>query len=594
MRKILGFILFLHALCLPAQQVVLKPVNDSLATYSTQEAKIVNGIYKQLSGMKRVRFLGEDKPDNPGATHTLVVRPTYTGGEWVFGALKFTDSTKTVNVPFSLELSASAQISCYDLETGRVLGVKTVKKNYSGSQNYSISYPEAGYTPGQRPKNYAEFEQKVKDLVRKKYATDLKFNFGDKEDYAINDVIGQTDDVLYSFFPYRLDLLAVTEGNEKKAKAVRISGGSSYDLRKGTRLCVFKVEEMNANGRKFERLLPLGRLKFEEDDAQGGIAKVQKGEKDIAEALSAGTKLYCNPGYSPRPIKVEEPGIRVAIAAFEAPGYSQAQRENMFRRLEGELYELSNMTLVDRQSRGYTEAEKEFQKSADMIDKTSIDQYKMQGADLILAVKVGPMDTKMQSDNSGGAGNTRHSVRAFFSATLKLIDVETAEVLQEKTQPSAFVRPISDPARYAAEETRARQQACSEAQFFLSAFMKEVFPPVITIAEITEAGKDKAEEVLLIGDVSDEPYKRYKVYKQRVIEVDGKKLIRLEELGEVASRVSEGEGIMPAKVKDGGKEIFAAFNAGAPLMCSDKPGFFERSLGKSVNLASKFYPNLKD
>jgi len=594
MRYLLTPLFALTLFSLSAQQLVLKPVIDSLAGFNAQQELIQKAIFKELAGMKRIRFLAEEKPDNPAANHLLDIRPAFSVDRWEFAKPRMVDSIQQIQIDFTGQLNAGASFACYNLESGKTVGVKSLNKVESWTKTFTLTYKEAGYAAGQRPSDYRAFERKLYSLVRTNYDRELRETRADKEKWMANRLADEAGAVMYEFFPFRLDLVEISKGKEKKAKEVIVSGGSSFDLRKGNRLAVYKTQEIEAKGRKFERLVPVGRLKFLEDHEKGGIADVLKGEKAISEEMTAGAKLYCNPGFLPVPISKERGGVRVAVSSFEAGAYTAKQRGSMFQRLQEDLFAQKNFSLVERQQRGLIEAEREFQKSADMIDKTVIDQYKSQGADLILAVRLGASEPKLVEDTDEQTGLTKTSIFVSIPVALKLVDVETGAVLNEVTYYSNLSRPISDRGRFDTEQARARDQACTNIRFSLKTFFGTVFPPTITISEIPDVDRDKADEVLLVGDVTEDVWRRYKVYRQRVIDVDGSPVVRLEEIGEVATRESEGEGLMSAKVKDGGKAILQFFNAGETLICADKPSVFEQTLNKTFKLASKINPALKD
>lgn len=579
--------LLLSACALSAQIVVLKPVSDSLRLLSPESQIVKRSCFDDLAKSKRLRFLAQPKPDDPAATHLLDFAPTCTVDK-KFGVPSYVDSTKTINILASYSASTVATLTCYDIETGSVRGVQNIRKAKTWQRSYALTYGEAGYVKG-KTKADRDFLRKLEDLVKKN--NDLEFNYKLTFDQAVSETRSAVREALNGFFPFRLELLEVTEAKGDKAKNVLISGGSNYDLSKRERLAVYKVATVEANGKQYERLIPVGRLKFEEDDPKGGKAEVLRGEKALLQEFNAKTKLYCNPGFTALPLRDNRQTLKVAIGSFQVEGYTPAQRDALFKRVEIELYGTKNFSLVDRQRRGLLEAEKQFQKSDDMVGKSTVDQYKSMGADLLVALKVGtPEFTHVENYNSETGATTRVPI-VQAPVQLRLLAVETGEILGNENATAQIAFPTGTTVTAA----RAYDVAANGMYLGVSGMLQRVFPPVVSVVEILdEDRKGGADEVLLSGDVEYAPFNKYKVMRERTIQVDGRDLIRLEEVGEVSIREMEGEGLFSAKVKEGSKAIAEAFKAGHRLICTDKPGMFEKMSSSALKLGSKLNPALKD
>ena len=215
------------------------------------------------------------------------------------------------------------------------------------------------------------------------------------------------------------------------------------------------------------------------------------------------------------------------------------------------------------------------QKGENMMDKVTIDQYKMAGADVLVAAEVSEMLKK--GDNA---------IKGYY--IIKLYDVETGNLMATK--------------KYNVERNNVTISKMETAKVNIFKYlnlsakplMDELMPPLVQIIDIDKEKKGKAKTVIIAGDIPDSAYGNYIVYLEKKYVVDGEAIARLVEVGEVSLRQSEGEGVYLGKVKSGGKEIFTHMGKNEQLVCRKKDGFLNRTETFGKNLSRKLGGNIKD
>jgi curli biogenesis system outer membrane secretion channel CsgG len=162
-----------------------------------------------------------------------------------------------------------------------------------------------------------------------------------------------------------------------------------------------------------------------------------------------------------------------------------------------------------------------------------------------------------------------------ISFNLKLIDVTTGEILNSKvinaknlvsknaSSGGGIISAILNSQREGAEnQTSAYNDALKSIPSHVQNFVKESFPNVLEIAEISE--KDRygyAKSILLLGEFVDYIFEGQKLYVKLKIEMDvgGKKITRNKTIGELKVIQIEEDGFVNVKVKSGEKEITEAY-----------------------------------
>lgn len=580
----------------PAAQFVLRLVESSDKNTDPTSSRLLQTALEALHKTNRVDILPATSTTG-AATHLLEASANFGVSNNAFDISGFNDSLKTMSFSYQYKVDGRVNLLVTEVESGRVVGSTICNSSGSNSATYKLGYDKVGWAKGMK-----RDDPKLRAAVLDRARPQLSSNFPGLFKGAINNMVGamagsagKAGDRL---FRYRLDVLEATEIDKDEAEKVQISGGKNFDLKKGDRLVCYILRELKSGEKSFEHFEVLGKLKFESDNDKGAICDVSKGKEEILAALQAKKKVYCTIGDAPYTVQTKsEQAPQLAIGSFIVPkGATDQNRENLYRRLRVDLLSVKNVQLLERQKLAALEAEKNIQKQEEFMDKAAIDQYKSVGADLLMEVKF--QDPKVSVEREF-ATNVATTASVNFTFTFRLIRVETGEVLEEKT--GRFTQ------NYAGDMGGGKhplvveynQKPNQPTTFFLNHalnlvnfgaddFMKQALPPRIIVAEITDTKKDRADEVLVVGDFNMENRDKYHVMRKRIVEVDGQQLPRFEQIGLISLRDDEGEGVANAKVKDGGKEIMAAMKAGDLLFCVDKPNWLERLSSWGNNQAEKY------
>jgi len=216
--------------------------------------------------------------------------------------------------------------------------------------------------------------------------------------------------------------------------------------------------------------------------------------------------------------------------------------------------------IVDRAKMGAVKAEKELQKTEDFIDGTVVAQSSNLGAEFLVSGHVSSATTERMTTSEGAV-----SYKAKLAITLKVIDVETSQVLHSEN-----IKPKSGSmigGLYGVGPTTpeiAIEKALKDIEKDVDEFVAVNFPLTISIAEVSST----SEILIAVGSQFGAKKKdKFKVVEQSVMEVNGKQLVRKKEIGQIIISSVEDENFSKCKVKSGGDVILAKFNSGAKVQC---------------------------
>lgn len=542
--------------------------------------RIAQTVLKEIDNSKRIDVLPATSTDG-AATHLGEAVVSYNVGKSDLTLKSFSDSLSKITFSFAYDVSGGLNLMLTEVETGRIANYQSILSTGKSGSSFELTYKELAWD-----KTKDKADEKLKAALVQKARGILSDKFSNIYNDALNNLIGnlrpQTRLSLNNLFPYRLKVLQATEVDKDEAEKVQIEGGKTYDLIKGDRMVVYTVREVKSNGRSYERFEVLGRLKYELDNEKGGICDVSKGKEEILAALQAGQTVWCRIGGTPYTLRTATEDVRIAVGSFITPkNTSPKVRELLYRRVRAQILSRKGFAPLEREKIAALQSEKDLQKREEFMDQAAVEQFKSVGADLILEVKIQEPLIEYAREFMT---NKVQSVSAVIGYTLRLLDVATGEVLNERagrtTKNFSGFNGVPDPliVRYAQnpESVSFYQESLAATYFDIALILNETFPPRILVSEVTDVKKDRAEDVLLIGDFNIKSHDKYYVMRKRKVMVDGQELTRFEQIGLLALRDSEGEGIVNAKVKDGGKEILAAMKAGEELFCLDKPNLLDK------------------
>jgi len=220
--------------------------------------------------------------------------------------------------------------------------------------------------------------------------------------------------------------------------------------------------------------------------------------------------------------------------------------------------------IVDRSKMDALKKEKELQKTEDFIDGSVVKQGANIGANFLISGNV--LEAKAEAI-VGTKGETL-GYKAKLIISLKVIDVSTGQVVSSETiEPKANTGLFGG---FTAPSTPegAISKAIKEISGKIDEFVAKNFPVTFAIAEIQLKDKNGgASKVLISGGAA---FGLKKGQKLKVVEisemtVNGKKLVRKKELGELKITKVEDDNFSTCDVSSGGTEITKEFDAKAKI-----------------------------
>ncbi|MDG1037028.1 MAG: CsgG/HfaB family protein [Crocinitomicaceae bacterium] len=219
--------------------------------------------------------------------------------------------------------------------------------------------------------------------------------------------------------------------------------------------------------------------------------------------------------------------------------------------------------IVDRSKMDALRGEKDLQATEDFIDGTVVAQSKNLGAAFLVSglVTQGKAE-RMTSTNENGT--TTVTYKAKLAIQLKVIDVETGEIVSSETlEPksgSAFGGMMGIGA---GTPEKAISKALKDIEKDIDEFISKNFPLAASIVEC-----DGKTLLMSVGSSNGvEKKDAFKVVEISSIEVDGKKLTRKKIIGEISVKSVDDENFSTCTIKKGGGQIVAKMESGAKLKC---------------------------
>ena len=227
-------------------------------------------------------------------------------------------------------------------------------------------------------------------------------------------------------------------------------------------------------------------------------------------------------------------------------------------------------TLVEREKMALIKGEKKTQQSDEFIDGSTVEQSKSMGASYIVTGNIQEASfEEKQSELSGLGGFAIPSRKAKISFNIKVIDVSTGQVIKSETiQPKggSLLGQLSGTAPKSAQG--AISKAIQDIESKVDEFVSINFPVSFDIAEINEVdGGGNAKKVLITGGSAFGLKKGDKLIVVEVVEmeVNGKKMNRKKNIGELKIEKIEDENFSICSVKNGGLDINSKFVAKGKL-----------------------------
>ena len=232
------------------------------------------------------------------------------------------------------------------------------------------------------------------------------------------------------------------------------------------------------------------------------------------------------------------------------------------------LVKSNRFIIVDRSKMQALNQERNLQKTEDFIDGKALEQGKSLGAEYLVSGNV----------NSYSNDGTQ----AKFTFTLSVMEVATSKMLNSEQIESkggsigggmlmglaASAASGGEPVSNAGNPEAVFKKALNDVAKDIDRFIAKNFPLMLSIAETQTKDKNGAPLTLLISGGSATGVKKgdkFRVVEMAELEVDGKKMTRKKEVGQIQVVKVEDENFSSCKVLAGGTDIGLKGQAGAKL-----------------------------
>jgi curli biogenesis system outer membrane secretion channel CsgG len=280
-------------------------------------------------------------------------------------------------------------------------------------------------------------------------------------------------------------------------------------------------------------------------------------------------------------------GINTFVNAQEKIGVGVMPFSNLGNASQGDVIAIQEavtnafvktkrFNIVDRSKMEALKKEKDLQKSEDFIDGTVIEQGHSLGASYLISGKVSSVTKSSGYKNRTKLDGTTESVlvnEAQINFSCQVIDVATGQVINSETFSNSGGGQGFFGGSSAGSVDAAFTQSLSSLTSDIDKWVNKNFPATFPIVEIQEKdSKGNAIKVMIAGGSAFNLQKgdRLKVVEVSTIEVNGKKLERKKEIGELKISKVEDENFSTCSVKSGGIDINARFEAKAKLLVITK------------------------
>ncbi len=224
--------------------------------------------------------------------------------------------------------------------------------------------------------------------------------------------------------------------------------------------------------------------------------------------------------------------------------------------------------IVDRSKMDALKSEKELQKGEDFMDGSVVEQGKSLGAKFLISGHVvSAQAQEMRADD--GKGNVEITYKAKLVISLKVIDIETGQVVNSETiEPKAGSSLMGMIGMGASSPQVAIEKAMKSIQEKIDAFVSNNFPVVFSVVEIQEKDSKGAATTILISGGS--AFGLKKGTKLKLVEIVEVKVgnttkQRKKEIGEVKITKVEDEEFSICEVRSGGADLSPKFDAKANI-----------------------------
>lgn len=249
---------------------------------------------------------------------------------------------------------------------------------------------------------------------------------------------------------------------------------------------------------------------------------------------------------------------------------SSQDANSIYETVTNAFVKTKRFNIVDRSKMESLKKERELQKTEDFMEsKNLVEQGGLLSVNFFISGHViSASPEQMRADDGTITYKTKLSI------SLKVIDVATGQVISTETiepKSGSSLMGVLGVGTTSAQSSMAK--AIKGIEDKVDEFVKKNFPQMFSIAEIQEKdGKGNATKILIAGGSEFGLKKGDKLKVVEIIEMDvnGKKISRKKEVGELKITKVEDENFSICSVSSGGIDINAKFEAKANLQIITK------------------------
>jgi hypothetical protein len=270
----------------------------------------------------------------------------------------------------------------------------------------------------------------------------------------------------------------------------------------------------------------------------------------------------------------EKTGVGIMSFTYVQGAASSQDVYSIQETVTNSFVKTKRFNIVDRSKMDALKKEKDLQKSEDFIDGTVISQGISLGASFLISGHVISAQAERMETAPSSTGQVTVSYKAKLAISLKVIDVATGQVVTSETiEPKGGSTLGGMMGTAPSTPEAAISKAIKDIESKIDEFVSKNFPATFPIVEIQEKdGKGNATKILIAGGSAFNLKKgdKLKVVEVSIIEVNGKKLERKKDLGELKITKVEDENFSTCSVSSGGIDINSKFEAKAKLLVITK------------------------
>jgi hypothetical protein len=287
----------------------------------------------------------------------------------------------------------------------------------------------------------------------------------------------------------------------------------------------------------------------------------------ITSAFLIGLNLFVN--------AQEKTGVGIMPFSYVQGAASSQDVNSIQETVTNAFVKTKRFNIVDRSKMDLLKKEKDLQKSEDFIDGSVIQQGVSLGANFLISGHViSAQAERMETTPDANTGQVIVTYKAKLSISLKVIDVATGQVIISETiEPKAGSSLGGMMGMAPSTPEAAISKAIKGIEDKVDDFVNKNFPATFPIVEIQEKdSKGNATKIMIAGGSAFNLKKgdKLKVVEVSIIEVNGKKLERKKDIGELKITKVEDENFSTCSVSSGGIDINSKYEAKAKLLVITK------------------------